>query len=86
MNVITLFEQCSDDYTYSYSEVLVHFDDIPEKQDLIDYFEKMHIHIDEIGIEQLINNMGDEVKYMDDYRERIFRLDVVEVTKINKKK
>lgn len=46
----------------------------------------MYIHIDEIGIEQLINNIGDEVKYMDDYRERIFRLDVVEVTKINKKK
>lgn len=85
MNVITLFEQCSDDYTYSYSEVMVHFDDIPDKQDLIDFFENHSITIDEIGIDQLLNNFGDEIKYMDDYRERTFRLDVVPVTKINKK-
>ena len=86
MNVIALFEQYTDECTYSYFEALVHFDDVPDQSDLIDFFESQSIEIDEIGIEQLINNFGDEIKYMDDYRERLFRLDVINVTNINKNK
>ncbi|MEG1299109.1 MAG: hypothetical protein RSC93_00200 [Erysipelotrichaceae bacterium] len=86
MNVITLSENFSDDQTYSYDEVLVYFDDIPEPEDLEEYFNNRNIGIDEIGIGQIINNIGDFVSYYADDTERRYKIDVIEVTKINKKK